>query len=299
LFFSISALLFFLFISVLFKKEGHIHLVIASIATLFYVFAPVMVHRTVAGIPEIESLGMVWFWGAFLFVLLSVKASAIKSRNIYGLLGGIFTGLMIMTWGGFRYIYMALALTFFVVYLFNKEKEKTIIAYSLWLVPSLIFAYFKFSSISSVLFSLSDTAPATFFLAYFLIDNYLIKKHIENKGRFAEKLTRFKIPRELVSLIIIILVALILSLVISPSLIINSISRIFESFIHPFGYDRVGLTVAENKAPYFVEVLGNFGNLFWIFFFGTILIFFLLTNKIKKNRRILVNAAFIITFRKQ
>ena len=96
LFFSISLIGFFLFTNFIFlpslgRKKSKIAAILAS---FFYAFAPQMLHRTTAGIPEIESLGMAFFWFAFLFFSKAWKTKENKKIILFGALGGLFAGLM-------------------------------------------------------------------------------------------------------------------------------------------------------------------------------------------------------------
>ena len=57
---------------------------------------------------------------------------------------------------------------------------------------------------------------------------------------------------------------------------------------------RVGLTVAENRVPYFLEILQNFGYLLWIFIVGTIAIFYNAIKKFTLKNKIILNGFFIL-----
>ena len=54
------------------------------------------------------------------------------------------------------------------------------------------------------------------------------------------------------------------------------------------------MTVAENKVPYFSEILGNFGNLFWIFLLGNLVIFCESAKELNKKKRITLTAFFVL-----
>jgi asparagine N-glycosylation enzyme membrane subunit Stt3 len=290
IFFSLTLIVFFLFVKQLFlfftsKNKATLA---ALIATAFYAVMPEMLHRTTAGIPEIESLGMLWFWLAFLFFTLAWQSFKIKQQAIYGILSGIFTGLMIWTWGGFRYIFMTMALASFLVFFFEKEKRKNLVIFASWLISGLIFSIAKIG-IKATLLSLTDTGFALAIFIVIAIDYFTLKAKPREKIR-----QKTKLPDSLISLIVIVFVGVLALLVFNPDFLANIFGRIIEGLLYPFGRGRIGLTVAENRAPYFVEVFASFSWLFWLFFFGTIALFYEATRHFDKRPKFLLNAFFII-----
>ena len=289
IFFSLSIILFFLFVFSVFssnmsKKKSAI---IALIASLFYIVMPEMLHRTVAGIPEIESLGMLWFWAAFLFFTLAWKSEKLKKQIIFGLLAGISTGLMIFTWGGFRYIFMTFGLASFLIFLFNKDKKKNLLIFSTWLIPALIFSIAKIG-IAATFASITDTGFCSAILGILLIDTIIFNTKLK---KIKEKI---KLPESVTSLLIILVIRILLLLIFNPSFLGSLFSRIVEGLLHPFGEGRIGLTVAENNSPYFSQVFSSFGWIFWFFFFGLILIFYLSIKNLDKKKRWWLLALFVI-----
>jgi asparagine N-glycosylation enzyme membrane subunit Stt3 len=291
IFFILSAIAFFFFVAVLssFKFTKTNSSIIATISTAFYLIMPEMLHRTVAGVPEIESLGMVWFWLAFLFFTLAWKSEKKKSMILFGILSGIFTGSMIWTWGGFRYIFMTFALVSFIIFLFEKEKRKNFIIYISWILPSLGLYFLKTKSIGTILFSITDSGFALTILAIIALYLILFKTKIGSKT----EIDKIKLPKTILSILVFAVIAIIGLIILKPSMLTGIFNSLIEGLLHPFGEGRVGLTVAENKAPYFTEVLGSFGYLFWIFFFGIILLFYETTKHFNLKNKIILNISFI------
>jgi len=100
---------------------------------------------------------------------------------------------------------------------------------------------------------------------------------------------KIKLPKEIFSVILSILIILIIILILlGPSFIIGQMTNIKNSLISP-QVTRFGLTVAENKQPYFINDWKNsFGPIFkkiplyfWLFFSGAIALFAHLTKKKK------------------
>ncbi len=291
LFFA-SCIGFLLFVKVLgslkfSKKKSWLF---AIIATLFYIFIPAMLHRTVAGVPEIESLGLVWFWLAFLFFVMAWKE--IKSKKIitYGILSGIFTGLMSWSWGGYRYIYMVIGLTTLLIFLFQKDRIKNRKILLSWVIPALLIVLLQTKNIQSLLTSMSDTGFGFFVLFLILIDFILFDTKLKNKI----KIEKINFPRSIVSSVIGILILVLVLLIFEPNFLINAIKDIFERLLYPFGRARVGLTVAENRVPYLIEILQRFGSFLWVFVIGTIVIFYEAFKKFKLKQKMILNGFFIL-----
>lgn len=290
IFFSITLVVFFFFMKKLFSfiTTKTNSTIIALIATAFYAVIPEMLHRTTGGIPELESLGMLFFWLAFLCFISAWQSDKIKKIIPLGVLAGIFTGLMVFSWGGYRYIFMAFALTSFIIFFFEKQKKKNFLIYTAWLIPSLIFILINPGTSSRVLASVSDSGLASAIFFIFIIDI------IASNTKLNKIKEKIRLPQSIISIIIAIVLGIIILLVTNPSSIFQLFSSVIEGLLYPFGRGRVGLTVAENRAPYFTEVFGSFGLLFWIFFFGTLFLFYEATKHFDKKKKIWLNLFFII-----
>ena len=291
IFFSLTLIVFFFFIRKLFsfvttKTNATIT---ALIATAFYSAVPEMLHRTVAGIPEIESLGMLFFWLAFLCLISAWQCDKIKKIVPLAVLSGIFTGAMSFTWGGFRYIFMTFALTSFLIFFFEKQKKKNFLIYSLWLIPSIIFIFFQSKSIMGLFTDIPTTGIATITFFILFIDLILFQTKLR---KIKEKI---KLPENILSIIMAGIIGLIIFILINPSFIANIYSTVIERMLYPYGRGRIGLTVAENRAPYFTEITGSFTKLFfWLFFFGTLVLFYEATKHFNKKNKTILNIFFIL-----
>lgn len=303
IFFSLTLLVFFFFVKKLFSflTTKNNATIIALVATLFYSVMTEMLHRTTAGVPEIESLGMLFFWLAFLFFAFAWQSDKIKKTVLFGILAGAFTGLMIFTWGGFRYIFMTFSLAALLIFFFEKHKKKNFLVFTSWLIPSLIFSLVKnlllehfltvnafMPAILDLIKSITDTGFGIAVFGIMIIDMILFNTNLK---KIKEKI---KLPESVISIIVVALIGLIGLVVVSPGSISQLFSRIIEGFLYPFGHGRIGLTVAENKAPYFADVFQSFGFLFWLFFFGTILLFYEAIKNFDKKKKIWLNVFFIL-----
>src|SRR3989338_2054004 len=103
IFFGLSIIVFFFFVrEVFYKKEEFQKSLIAILATAIYAVVPLMQHRTTAGIPELESAGLFFFWLSFFFFLKAwhseKKILKIDRSYWFALASGLSTILMIFTW---------------------------------------------------------------------------------------------------------------------------------------------------------------------------------------------------------
>lgn len=297
--FAITLIFFFLFIQKVFsfvmKKEYSY--VIAIIATTLYAVIPEMLHRTTAGIPEIESLGMVFFWLAFYFFISAWQSEKIRKSLIFSAIAGISTALMIFSWGGFRYIFMAFSLATLLSFLFQKLSKKNALVFGTWWLFSIIGFLVKGIGISGILSSMMDGLFSTIVLFIIFVDLILYDFILKNKKE------KIKLPRKIFSLIVSIGIMFLGAIILfGPQFIFDKISSVFSYLLHPFGEGRVGLTVAENRAPYYTEVFGAFAtnffgvniSLFWLFFFGTILMFYSAIKHFDKKNKIILTAIFVV-----
>ena len=272
IFFTVSTIGFLLFMlqisSFKFSKEKS--WIIGIIATIFYVTAPILLHRTVAGIPEIESLGMMWFWFAFLFFTLAWKSERLNKQIIYGLFAGLFTGLMSWSWGGYAFIYMTFVLVSFIIFFFGKNQEKNFRIFSSWIALAVIMVWLKVGDIASVFTSISDSGFALFALYIFIFDFSIKKLRIEEKTI----LSKINLPNPIKNFALATICLIFLLAIVDFKLLWETISSAIERLFYPFGRARIGLTVAENRPAYFVEILGSFGNLTWLFLLGVIILFY-------------------------
>ncbi len=290
--FGISAIGFLLFVKVLssLKFSESKSWVYAIISSVFYIFMPAMLHRTVAGVPEIESLGMIWFWFAFLFITLAWKEENTKKIILYGIASGVLTGLMSWSWGGYRYIYMIFGLATLLLFFFRKNERKNRIIFTSWVIPSLIIIFPQIKNIKFIMTSLSDTGFGLFILLLLWINFLLFETRFKEKI----KIEKINLPKPVASLIIEILFLVLILLVVDSSLLISSAKDIFERLQYPFGRARVGLTVAENASPYFLQIVQNFGYLIWVFVAGTFVVFYEVVKKFSLKNKIILNGFFIL-----
>jgi asparagine N-glycosylation enzyme membrane subunit Stt3 len=296
----LASIFFFLFVYVLFsfnfsKEKSALG---AIIATSFYVFSVQMLHRTTAGIPEIESLGMVWFWLTFLFFSLAWKQdlkikSGRKKIIFYALLSGLFAGAMSWSWGGYSYIYMIIAFSSLVAFIFNIDGKKNFTIFSSFALMAIIIEFLKTKSFLSILSNFIDIGFVFIVLLIMLFNFLLFDTKLKQIKILSKAKEKTKLPESVFSLALSFVLGILILFILKPAIINDLFSRLVERFFYPFGRARIGLTVAENKAPYFSEVLRSFGVLTWFFLLGTAISFYEATKHFYKNKGLL-NLLFIL-----
>ena len=295
--FALTIISFFLFVREIFARKSEKSVlkanIIALIASFFMIVIPIFLSRTVAGIPEKESAAFFFMFLSFYLFLKSWKAEKLTTAVILGALAGIFTGVMGLIWGGVIYVFIPLGLAGLIAFILNKIGKKEFFAYFCWIFFSfLILMYFsgKRYDFNEMFTSLSS--GLAFLVLLIMIVDYLIWNPKFNK-KFIAKET--KIPKTILSLIATFVILIIASLIFfGPSFIIGKVQAIHQTIFKPV-VGRWNITVAENKQPDFREWSQNFGpfvkNLplvFWLFFFGSVVLFRKMLLRLKnKDGRIL------------
>jgi len=296
IFFGLSIVVFFFFVrEIFYKKEEFQKNLIAVLATAIYSVIPLMQHRTTAGIPELESAGLFFFWLSFFFFLKAWHSEknifSIKRSYLFALAAGISTAFMIFTWGGFRFILYSLALATLISFFIGKVGKKEVLVYFLWFIPAFLFLGIKSGFLASALDVTSATIPLFVFVVL-VFDFFLGKK--------TEKLVKqiFKkewLNKEITSFVFVILIGLLALLIIKPGFLVGIFKELIERLLYPFGRARIGLTVAENQQLYLTDVFSSFGkSFFWMFFLGLILLFYEAVKNLEKWEKRTLVTSFVV-----
>ncbi len=298
--FALTVIAFFLFARKIFLEkygENKANL-IGLISAIFLSIIPVFLPRTIAGIPEKESAAFLFLFLSFYFFISAWKAKKFKSQIVFALLSGASTAGMALIWGGYAFIFLTLAPSVFIIFLLGGVDKNKLYAYLAWLVSSFALMY-PFSSRYSLqmLLPSMNTGPAVLvalipIFHIFFYDKY-VKKYFSSE-RFA------KIPSPIISALIVLLSVLILLLIIKPAVITSNAQAIMVSLVSP-GTSRIILTVAENKQPFLIEWWGSFGPmfkgfpiLFWLFFIGSIYLFYKTFYILRLKERIYLTCAYLL-----
>src|SRR3989344_8775741 len=300
--FALTVIAFFLFtrkifIKTLGEKQASI---IALVSCFFLSVIPVLLPRTIAGIPEKESVGFLFLFLSFYLFLSAWEAKKFRSGIILGMLAGASTAGMSLVWGGSMFIFLGIGPAAFFAFLLGKMNRDKLWIYGVWILSS--FALMSpFSSRFGIkdLFTSYVTGSVAVIWAVSAFHIFVFEPYLKNKFS-SGKLS--KIPTKILSTVIVTLgIMVFTSVILGPSFITSQINGILGNIVSPSG-TRLLLTVAENKQPYFIEWSGSFGPIvkgiplfFWLFFFGSIYLSYKMTSGVlTKKERLLVALSYSI-----
>ncbi|MEK6915180.1 MAG: STT3 domain-containing protein [Nanoarchaeota archaeon] len=233
------------------KRAGFI----ALVACFFLSVIPVFIPRTIAGIPEKESGAFFYMFLSFYFFLLGWKQKSRIQQYAYSSIGGLFAGLMALTWGGYGYILLTMSIVMFVLFMFGQINDKKLTSYGLFIfflyLLGFIFLPDRFNI--SILFrsveGFATLVTLAILFADFVIHKYF-SKYIFNKIRPYPRIASLVYGG--------LFFILIGTLFLGPSFIMSKVSTAY-SLLGQSADSRLILTVAENRQPFFVEWSQNFG----------------------------------------
>ncbi len=309
--FAIALIFFYLLVRELFDVK------VALLATLFLSVIPAFLQRTMAGFADHEALGvMLMFMALFCFVK-GWKEKETKKGNqkslAWSLAAGTFTGLMGLGWGGWKFLILMISLFTLAEFFFNKIKERDIYNYFAWFLPiiPITVLWIPKYSLSALIGSL--TTGIAFLVAFILLVDLTVfrKDYLKIKKRITTNSLTKKLPANLTSLSMSLVLGLVFALaLLGPANIVQQISEVEDTLLHPLGNDRWELTVAEQHQPYFTDWIGQFGPQFMasgsfngvptyllFFMFGSVLLFYVMVQENKQKWKLTAAyAAFIFLF---
>ncbi len=299
--FGLTTVAFFLFARKIFYKQNKkIRNLIALVSTAFFVVIPSLLPRTIAGIPEKESAAFFFIFIAFYFFLEAFTSEKLKRGLIFGTLAGISTGLLGLIWGGVTYVIMTIAGAVLFSFILGKIDTKKMCSFGLWII-SFAVILISFSTRYTLTSLFTSVSTGLVFLVFFILlfDFLLFKKKI---FKISEKIRR-KVPTPIISLVLAgILLVILSSVVFGISFIPGQISNVIDQTINPLAQSRFGVTVAENRQPYFVnDWKNNFGPVwkgipvfFWLFFIGSVFLFNYMVKSLTKKEQGILTFGYIL-----
>ncbi len=295
--FALTTIVFFFFVRELFRDQEYAG-IIALISTSLLVVSPLLLSRTIAGIPEKES-SILFMFAAFYFFLLAWRQASLKKALLFGVLAGVMSGLMGLIWGAILYLFMPLEISVFLAFILGKTDRTKMIAYSSWLMVFQAVLLF-FSERYPLMSFITSPHSSLMYLNLLLFVIQLSILHVPKLSEFFRHRTG-KFPLELFSLgIALVFVLLAAFLFLGPQDISERISSFVRSFTSPIG-SRFGLTVAENRQPYFGEWRGSFGPefkgiplFFWLFFIGSIVLMYHMLQHVEQKKGLLLTCLYTL-----
>ena len=293
-----TTIAFFLLVRKIFEEKGKMFSnITALVASIFLVTLPSLLSRTIAGIPEKESLGFALMFFAFYFFLFAWKSKKISKALVLGILAGIFTALMALVWGGSIFVFITIAIAGFITLILGKVTKKSLIVYWSWLFSSMVF-WIPFTLRMNLSLFLTSSSGGLAIAVGFFMFVYFIMFKTKLKDT---KILQNKIPKVIQVLIVSLLILFILSSIIfGPQTLFDIGKDIVSKLSNPYE-SRIAFTVAENRQPFFNEWKGNFGPVvqkiplfFWLFFIGSVFVFYEMIKKLKMKEKMILVMSYIL-----
>ncbi len=300
-FFAITVIAFFLFVRKMFldfsgEKKAN---TIALISSFFLSVMPPLLPRTIAGIPEKESAAFFFLFISLYFFLCAWNSERKYLNYVYAGLAGITTAMMALVWGAYIYIHLTIGIALYLAFFLKKTNLEKLLMVVIWLVISSIIM-----SMYSIRYSFSELIVTTTFLiplsaiALISLHELMTRMRIFDKIKFQKK---YNIPEQIISLCVMIIAGiLVVALFFGPSFIFDKSRQVISTLVNPVS-DRLGVTVAENRQPYFSEWTNNFGPVlkgipifFWLFILGSIYLFASMLKKLKSQEKVLIVSGYAI-----
>ncbi|VVB82173.1 Dolichyl-phosphooligosaccharide-protein glycotransferase [uncultured archaeon] len=298
-----TAIAFFVFArKVFYKEDKKIANIIALISTAFFILIPSLLPRSIAGIPEKESVAFCFIFLGFYFLLEAFTSGKLKKGIIFSILAGLSTGILGLVWGGIEYFLLTIAGAILLFFLFGKMDKRKFLFSILWFGASLAILM-PASTRYGLSNIISSTSTALVLIVFFIltIDFILFKKKIFKLDEKIKKKINF--PEPIISFLIAIVLGIIFSFIFFGSSFITGIAQdVISSTVNPITLNRFSVTVAENRQPYFTtDWSGEFGpsffNIpiyFWLFFIGSTLLFYYLIKILDKKEKIILTSSYVI-----
>ena len=148
------------------------------IAAFFLAFNPGFLQRTTAGFFDNETIGVFAALMTFYFFIKTVRTGKIY----HSILGGLFSGYLALSWGGFNFVFLILPIVVFFMILMKKYDSNLLIAYAgiegvglLTYSLSIVFPYNSFFT--------SIELGAVFYFTIFLAIFHILYSNRKNYSR--------------------------------------------------------------------------------------------------------------------
>jgi len=308
IFFILGLIAFFFLVYFLTKSK-----LAALISSAFLAVAPSYLYRTAAGFSDHESIGMFAFLLTLLIFTLAMKfldkenprKKILLKAASFGVLLGLASSFTITSWGGISsLLFVIIPLSFGLFWLiksqetgqehFPKRKFQSYLSFYIsWVVLTvlsavILYGYGLRETLSRI--TLSSTSILTGGLLLFMITDFIL---LDKRNFLKGNIRKYRVVVSFIGSII--LGILIFALMGGNSLSI--INGFLDRLLHPFGEDRISLTVAENRQPFLNEWIGQISkNFFWLFFGGLVTLGLNIGGTMKKHKDKILFSLFWILF---
>jgi len=301
--FALTVIVFFFMTRKIFAESLGVNRanIIALISSFFLSVLPPLLPRTIAGIPEKESSGFLLLFLSFYLFLIAWNDKNLKKQIFFALLSSITTIGMMLVWGGHLFLFSTIALSVLLAFIFGQVNKNKRYVYALWIIPTFIIPGFfvqKFA-IGNLLTSVTRTVPLLVLLIIF-VDKSIFNTRIKKLKRLFD-FKRVSGARRIYAIVGTLALSLaIVAFFFGPNIIISNLTDIAEYLVTPIS-TRLGVTVAENRQPFFNEWANNFGPqvkniplFFWLFLMGAVYLFNKSLMKFKPKEKFVLTIAYVI-----
>lgn len=256
--FALTLIAFFLFVREAFKEfiSPRETIAVAFIAALFLAISPSLLPRTIGGIPEKESAAFFFMFLALYLFIKSWKSETLGRATLFSIGAGIMTAGMALVWGGYIYLLVTIGPAVALTFLLGRSDKKALVSYGTWIIVTFLIAS-QFSS----RYAISGLLKSTIILLLLGVLAFLVLGSLwkERARSLSLKIPLIRGSPELVIVGGIVLAGLIVVLVLfGGDFLLASFKEIISLLIKPTT-NRLGVTVAENRQPYFGEWAASFG----------------------------------------
>ena len=198
IFFCLGLIVFYFLIKELLQDTR-----IALLASFLLTVIPAYLYRTMAGFADKEALASFFMFLALLLYALSLKKQGIGWKIGLGLLAGICTGFMGLSWGGVKFLLLIMAVFHFVMLVLNKIDLKQTLAYVSWLLPT----FFILSLFTGKFGGFSGALGSTTIQLNLLVLGLIIIKLVawKFKDKVKQRLSKVKISWKAVGIVGVVL----------------------------------------------------------------------------------------------
>jgi asparagine N-glycosylation enzyme membrane subunit Stt3 len=307
IFFILGLIAFFFLIQALTRSKFA-----ALISSAFLVIVPAYIYRTAAGFSDHESIGMFAFFLALLIYTLAMKfldkehprKKILLKSVLFGVLLGLASSFTITSWGGIAsFLFVIIPLSFGLFWLgksqeryqeyFQKRKFQSYLAFYIsWVVFTILsavifYGYGLKDTLSRV--SFGSTSILTGALLLFIIIDFVL---LGRKNLLKHDLRKYRV---IVSFVLSIFLGILVLFLMGNSSF-SIISGFLDRLLHPFGTDRISLTVAENSQPFLNDWVNQISKtFFWLFLGGLVTLGLSISGALKKHKdKILFSLLWIL-----
>jgi asparagine N-glycosylation enzyme membrane subunit Stt3 len=270
IFFVLGLIAFFILVWILTRSKA-----VALVASIILSFIPPYLYRTLAGFCDHDTIGMFSFFVALLLFFVGMRylereKTSFISSSLLGLVAGFATMLTIASWGGIgKFLFMIFPLAFLINWFVKRDDDllSYVLFYLSWFVGFVISVpIFGYPFVGTVTGNaLSNAGILTLItLGYLIVDSLIIHYKLLN--------SELKKYQELISFAVVIVSGALFYQVFIGN-VFDFILSVLTRILDPFKGGRLSQTVAEQKAPYLVELIGQVGKvIFYTFLAGCLIV---------------------------